>query len=190
MNMNRNMFGRGARNVNGIVDYSSMNGYSPQFMSGDYSLGGMQNASTMPDYGMGQGTASTTPGYWGSDLGESLSKYDFNAPPTAYGIGDAQISGGNTDGMETSKGPGAASTFGSVAGGLQSLGNLYLGYKGYGLAKDKMAQDLKFAKANYGNQVQEYNTNLADRAHMAMIQNNGTDEERLAYIKANSLKGM
>lgn len=63
-----------------------------------------------------------------------------------------------------------ANTFGNVMGGLNSLGQLWGGYKAQKLAKDQWKTQKNVLNTNMMNQIQSYNNQLKDkldtRAHM------------------------
>lgn len=110
-------------------------------------------------------------GYFDSpEFSDSISKYgnlgELNSMPTTpeTPIDWAKMMGGVGMGLQ----------------GLSSLGNMYVGMKGLGLAKDQFDFNKQMANTNLANSVKSYNTELAHKAGMRM-----TDPS--AYIASNKL---
>lgn len=71
--------------------------------------------------------------------------------------------------------------------GLSSLGNLYLGMKNYGLAKDQLRTQKEQFNMNYGNQRQLLNTQMEDRAR-ARASASSKVESPESYMARNRIK--
>jgi hypothetical protein len=61
------------------------------------------------------------------------------------------------------------SNFGTIAEGLSGLGQLYIGLKSLGLAKDQLAFSKEAYRTNLTNQTQSYNTALRDRINARAV---------------------
>lgn len=71
--------------------------------------------------------------------------------------------------------------------GLGTLANLYGGFQSLGLAKKQFNFTKDFAEKNMANQIQTYNTALADRARSRYAMEGTGDAAAQAYIDQNSL---
>jgi hypothetical protein len=129
-----------------------------------------------------------------------------NQGPTQSGAPVNTFTGFNPDGSVASTVPGgvgsvggavngAATPFGMNIGtgqlamsGLSALGNLWNAYQANNLAKQSFDFTKGMATTNLGNQVQSYNTSLADRANSRAVQENQTPASAQAYIGANQMK--
>ena len=141
-----------------------------QFLPQSYSLAG----------GMSSGQGLKMPGAASSAvLGGGV------APSSGWDWGkfsDFLFGKENTDG---SKSFGAAAP---ILGGLQSLGNLWLGMQQYGLMKDQLSFQKDSFNKNYRNSVQSYNTQLEGRAK-ARASADPTAESAENYMVKHGLKG-
>lgn len=73
-------------------------------------------------------------------------------------------------------------------GGLGSLMEMYTGLKALGLAKKDYALKRQSQETNLDNQVQSYNTAIADRIHSRASQNaNISPDQQQDYINRNSV---
>jgi len=71
--------------------------------------------------------------------------------------------------------------------GLGTIGSLLAGFKQLGLAKKQFRFQKDFANTNLANQIQSYNTSLADRARARYAFEDRPASEADAYIAANKL---
>lgn len=75
----------------------------------------------------------------------------------------------------------------AAVGGLQSLGNLWMGLKSLNLAKKQFNFSKDFANTNLANQTKVYNTNLADRENSRAVVEGLSPDQARSYISSNSL---
>ena len=73
-------------------------------------------------------------------------------------------------------------------GGLQTIGSLWNAWQANKLAKEQFKFQKDFANTNLANQIQSYNTTLADRTRARTFTEGGSDAEAQAYIDANQLR--
>ena len=71
--------------------------------------------------------------------------------------------------------------------GLSSLGNMYLGMKNYGLAKDQLRTQKDQFAMNYANQVKTLNTDMEDRARSRAIASRNAESPE-SYMARNRIK--
>lgn len=76
---------------------------------------------------------------------------------------------------------------GMAFGGLQALGNTFMGMKQYGLAKDQLAQSKKQFDLNYGAQQKTTNAALSDRQNARVASNPGAYQSVADYMKKNGI---
>ena len=74
--------------------------------------------------------------------------------------------------------------------GLSSIGNLYAALQANSLAKKQFDFTKTYANANMANQVQSYNTTLADRLNSRAKVEGTSAEDAAAEIAKNSLKNV
>jgi hypothetical protein len=72
-------------------------------------------------------------------------------------------------------------------GGLQTLGNLWGGFKSLGLANKQFDFTKMMAEKNLNNQTQSYNTALEDRINSRAKTQGMSEQDRQAYLSKNSL---
>lgn len=72
-------------------------------------------------------------------------------------------------------------------GGLQTLGNLWGGFKSLGLAQKQFDFSKMIAEKNLNNSTQSYNTALEDRINSRAVAQGMSNQDRQAYINKNSL---
>lgn len=72
-------------------------------------------------------------------------------------------------------------------GALQGLGNLYLGFQSYGLAKDQLAAQQEAYKTNLANSVASYNTNLEDKIRGRTSNYDGKEADVQSYLASHKL---
>lgn len=75
----------------------------------------------------------------------------------------------------------------TALGGLQTLGALWMGMKQMKLAKKQFKFTKDITNINLNNQMQSYNTALADRARSRGVMEGQDQSQVQAYIDANSL---
>jgi hypothetical protein len=71
--------------------------------------------------------------------------------------------------------------------GLQTLGSLWMANKQHKLAKKQFKMIRDISNINLGNQMQSYNTALADRARGRGVMEGQTSDQVSQYINSNSL---
>lgn len=140
-----------------------------------YSFDGLGTLSTnwaLPEYASLNGAGTRT----GTGLAQS--EPGFFDQPTYTGANGATVLGN--------------SMFQNVLGGAMGLGNLFMGYKNYGLAKKTFDFQTKLAKTNLANQNQVLKADLADRtaSRLAFNPNNAATEQGLfSALKLIDMKG-
>lgn len=72
--------------------------------------------------------------------------------------------------------------------GLQTIGGLIGANRAYGLAKDQYKHIRDVTNTNLTNQIQSYNTALADRARTRAAMEGGSQEDAERYIEQNRLR--
>lgn len=73
-------------------------------------------------------------------------------------------------------------------GGLQTVGNLWAAFQAQNLAKKQFNFTKDITNTNLANQIQSYNTSLADRSRSRAAVEGQSQSEAQAYIDQNSLK--
>ena len=73
-------------------------------------------------------------------------------------------------------------------GGLQTIGNLWAAFQAQNLAKKQFNFTKDITNTNLANQIQSYNTSLADRARSRAAVEGQSAAQSQAYIDQNSLK--
>ena len=128
------------------------------------------------------------------------SAYGTLAPQTQTGfalgqnlIGDPnQFSSALTDGAGTGGILDTLRGFTPIAqlglSGLQTIGGLIGANRAYGLAKDQFKHVRDVTNTNLTNQIQSYNTALADRARTRAAMEGGSQEDAERYIEQNRLR--
>lgn len=76
---------------------------------------------------------------------------------------------------------------GAAIGGLQALGSLWMASKQMKLAKKQFKFNKDITNTNLNNQMQSYNTALADRARSRGVMEGQTPDQVSEYIRNNSL---
>lgn len=71
--------------------------------------------------------------------------------------------------------------------GLGTIGNLWAAFQAQKIAKQQLATARDFGEANLTNQIQSYNTALADRARSRGFVEGQSPEQTQAYIDENRL---
>lgn len=138
-------------------------------------LGQMVNASTIQGFGV--------PGdymNYGSNAGGG-----FNFATAGQGVGAAppvNTGGGLGDWLK------ADGNLGSVFGGIQALGNTWLGLQQLGVARDNLRFQKQAYNTNLTNSTQTYNTSLEDRIRGRTADYAGKDADVSAYLQAHQLK--
>lgn len=115
-----------------------------------------------------------------SGISPIMSTQGMNLPTVGGGGTGGNTGGffGNITGMEK---------VGSILGGLNSIGNLLMGFQAMNLAKKQFRAQRGFANANLENQIKSYNTALSDRARSRAAVEDQTAEQAQSYIDRNSL---
>jgi len=102
---------------------------------------------------------------------------------------DVGLWGANKPGGLGGTGLGLNMDTGKLAlGGLQTIGSLWQAWEANKLAKEKFKFQKDFANTNLTNQIQSYNTTLADRTRSRTFTEGGSDEAAQAYIDEHSLR--
>jgi len=118
-----------------------------------------------------------TPAPAGMDYGKPLTG-PYTPPPGVRGAGAAPQGGkfGNFLG-----------NFANLAEGLSGLGQLYIGLRGLGIAKDQLAFSREAYAKNLANQTKSYNTALEDRIRSRYVTEGRSSAEADAYLAKNNL---
>lgn len=107
--------------------------------------------------------------------------------PTAPGSSGAS-SLHNQGGPATKSGFGLNSgTLNMALGGLQTIGSLWAAWEANKLAKKQFKFQKEAWQTNMANQIQSYNTALADRARARAFTEGRSDEDAQRYIDENRL---
>lgn len=116
-----------------------------------------------------------------SELGTNLLP-----PPVAqapqFSLGQRLFGGAAADGSRTL---GAVPQL--IQGGA-ALGNLYMGMKNYGLAKDSLKESRRQFDMNYGNQRDGLNTYMEDRQNARIAASPGQHEDTSSYMDRNRIR--
>lgn len=149
-------------------NYGLLNKYKDQFYNMFSNSGGLGSAGTY-EYApsISSETGELIPG--GSiDVNENAA-YAINNPDSTVGLGLDSLSAGDI-----------ASGIGAAA----NLANAYVGYKNYGLAKDKFGFEKAATNRNIENQAQQYNAELQNRAEIGLALGGSaiTPEQRAATL--------
>lgn len=106
--------------------------------------------------------------------------------------GDQGLFGGLLDGFFSKTNPDGTTKLGTgmqALGMLQGLGNLYLGMKNYGLAKDTLNQSKKEFEMNWGAQKNMVNSQLQDRQRARVASNPGAYQSVGDYMQQYGIGG-
>lgn len=125
-----------------------------------------------------------------SQFGFLDNSYSFNAPSLMPQFDASSMSGlANTPtiGASGSGGIGALGIANGAISGIQTLGNLWMGFKAMKLAKKQYKFQKKMTETNLANQMKSYNTALADRARSRGVMEGQTADQVAQYINSNSL---
>lgn len=116
-----------------------------------------------------------------------LNTLSVSAPTASGASGSTGVSGvaAGTDGVGGSGFGWNMDTARLALGGLQTLGSLFMANRSYGLAKDQFNFQKDLANTNLTNQIQSYNTSLADRA-AARAHMEGRDQAYVDDYVANN----
>lgn len=124
---------------------------------------------------------------------------DFLSPKTLepfQGVGGPGGDGGILPSekgiLGTNQGPATGLGFNVGTGqlalsGFGALSNLWSGMQAMNLAKSQLAFQKGFANANLGNQIQSYNTTLADRARARGVTEGQSQSQVDQYVAQNRL---
>ena len=148
-------------------------GYNPQFFTGlsdQYLSGGI-------DY-MGNRSSSNMP----SDRITLTDGTIFSNNPTKSGLSGLFGDGDGFLGSDV-----ATKDLGLAFGGLQTLGNLWGGYKSLNLANKQFDFSKMIAERNLANSTQSYNTALADKIN-SRAESEMSTAAKEAYLAKNSLR--
>lgn len=72
-------------------------------------------------------------------------------------------------------------------GGLGTIGNLWMAFNAQKLAKEQFNFQKDMTNANFANQIQSYNTSLADKINSRVAQEGGDTSQAQAYVDNNKL---
>ena len=127
------------------------------------------------------------------NLGALAKKFDLPSEVQArfmdgsYTDADMALFNGKIDGNNTSWFSGDnLKTAATGINALTALGNSYLAFKSYGLAKDQFNFQKGLAEKNMANSIKNYNTELAHKAAMR-YSNTKSQSDIDNYVKTNSL---
>jgi hypothetical protein len=172
--------------LHGFEDFNPGNGNVASFggqQGGAFQLPQLGQFNAIPS-NFGQGGA-----FEGGSAYEALNLPDFNIDPlkdatTPDGQSLQQIlfGGKNADG---------SSQVGALTGGLGAIagiGNAYLGYKQYGLAKKELAFQQNQARINNQNQMTTLNNQMRGGAERERVASGGTSLTGDQYIAQHGIK--
>lgn len=114
----------------------------------------------------------------GMDMGTPLTTTQGMMPP---------VKGGTTPAAAAPGGGGFWNNFSNLAQGLSGLGQLYIGLKSLGIAKDQLAFSKEAYQTNLNNQRRTYNTALEDRIRSRYVAEGRSSGEADAYLAKNNL---
>jgi hypothetical protein len=117
-----------------------------------------------------------------------LSGLNFGNASSGSSLSD--LFGGNTFGGflgKTENGVATQGWGGLALGAAQSIGNIFMGMKQYGLAKDQLTQSKKQFDLNFGAQQKLTNANLEDRQRARVASNPGAYQSVGDYMKAHGI---
>jgi hypothetical protein len=114
-----------------------------------------------------------------SNIGGNAGITPLNLAPGANGMGGL--------GDKTGTGMTGLDIANTAVGGLQTLGALWMGMKQMKLAKKQFKFMKDISNINLNNQMQSYNTALADRARSRGVMEGQDQSQVQAYIDSNSL---
>lgn len=77
--------------------------------------------------------------------------------------------------------------FANLAEGLSGLGQLYIGLKSLGIAKDQLAFSKEAYRTNLANQTKSYNTALEDRIRSRYVTEGRSSADADAYLARNNM---
>jgi hypothetical protein len=78
-------------------------------------------------------------------------------------------------------------TANAALGGLQTIGNMWMAFNAQKQAKKQFKFAKQMTRINLANQIQAYNTALADRARSRSVMESQTPEQTQAYFDSNAL---
>lgn len=78
-------------------------------------------------------------------------------------------------------------TANAALGGLQTIGNMWMAFQANKQAKKQFKFAKQMTRINLANQIQAYNTSLADRARSRSVMESQTPEQTQAYFDSNAL---
>lgn len=156
------------------------------------------NMPAMPQMGAGMGDSM-------NQLTMAMAGGNANATPTMTADALAAVTQGNANGggiqtpdLTGATGPDAAGgplaskflgmnldTAKLALGGLQTLGNLFMGMKALKMAKEQFNYQKGVTETNLVNSIQSYNTSLQDRANNRQNAVNGTAQAAQEYVDAH-----
>jgi hypothetical protein len=76
----------------------------------------------------------------------------------------------------------------AALGGLQTIGNMWMAFQANKQAKKQFKFAKQMTRINLANQIQAYNTALADRARSRSVMESQTPEQTQAYFDSNALQ--
>ena len=117
---------------------------------------------------------------------------DYSSPSLGGATNVApKMQGGNTWGgmlgMQNADGTTTQGWGGMALGAAQSIGNIFMGMKQYGMAKDQLAQSKKQFDLNFGAQKKTTNAALEDRQAARVASNPGAYQSVGEYMKKNGV---
>lgn len=154
--------GVGTAGLSANKAYPGMSSLAPSIMESN-----IAPASVMPSWAAGTGSLTT----------------QANAPSGWSEFMRGMLGGRNADGSSDMGWGGMA------LGGVSALGNLYMGMKQYGLAKDQLSFQKSAFERNWDAQKTATNAQLQDRQAARVASNAGAYESVDSYMKKNSIKG-
>jgi len=121
-------------------------------------------------------------GMGGLSVGDQSSWINPNMPKIGGGFLGSNDGGGFWGGAN------GAQKIGAMLNGLGTIGNLWGSFKALSLANKQFEFQKKFSNANLANQIQSYNTTLADRSRSRAVVEGQSPDQAANYVSSNSLK--
>jgi hypothetical protein len=148
-----------------------------------YGMGMPQGNQNLFNSGSGAKPMGFTPSGFGSNMGGGvLPGFNLYGQNNSNGLANLF---GNGDGFLGSSLPTKDLQLG--IGGLQTLGNLWGGFKSLGLANKQFDFSKMIAEKNLTNSTQSYNTALSDKIN-SRAESEMSTQAKEAYLAKNSLK--
>lgn len=138
--------------------------------------------------GMSMGTELGSLGSGGIPMRAAQPQMSYGTPLSAGNIGGYMPpTGAAGAGATAGKAGSFLGNFANLADGLSGLGQLFIGLKSLGIAKDQLAFSKEAFNTNMANQKKTYNTSLEDRIRSRYVTEGRTSGEADSYLARNNL---